>query len=128
METPNETKRICTHCNKALKAIGNQRNPHSSPYQDWNSRAMHKKCYKHHKEILSIEMKVEEWKNRTNQWIIRQERNIEIKQQLHEIHMKVMKEVTRDLQQQLDTMLQESQARNHIVQQQIDDLMHDTSD
>ena len=64
METPNETKRICTHCNKALKAIGNQRNPHSSPYQDWNSRAMHKKCYKHHKEILSIEMKVEEWKKR----------------------------------------------------------------
>ena len=95
---------------------------------------MHKKCYKHHKEILSIEMKVEEWKNKQDQRFKRHEeeiailkQNIDIKQQLHEIHMKVVKEVTKDLQKQLETMIQESQARNHITQQQVDDLMHEYS-
>ena len=50
----------CTRCHKALVAIGSSRS-NGRPHQDWDSRAMHKKCWKQHYDEITLQYKIQDW-------------------------------------------------------------------
>ena len=54
--------RMCTRCQKALVAIGSSRS-NGSTHQDWDSRAMHKKCWKQHYDEITLQYKIQDWTN-----------------------------------------------------------------
>jgi hypothetical protein len=50
-------KNICSYCKKVLQPIGNKRK-NGKLHNDWNTRKLHKKCFKiiiHEKNIKMIE-------------------------------------------------------------------------
>ena len=52
--------RICMHCHKALVSIGHERK-NGKAHNDWNSRTLHKKCWKEKQTEMQWKLQLESY-------------------------------------------------------------------